>query len=297
MKRPICRSARRGHGLAPGARRPARRHVRARDQQGRLLRAGGVLPSPASADGLDRVRRAVAPARVRSEQAVARAGARRGRPPDVLRNAQRACALLAGRGVDGSSRAQRGRRRSAVRASGRGRLATATTVIWRSPPATTSSFRAARCGASRCSEPLSALLIEATNSQLLAARQGPARRARDLRSGDAGRAADGRRVRRAAERRRAVAGARQAQQRDLGRDLSVQSARCDRLARRPVGGAHQRQGHPAGREPSLSSAAVGAHDVRRPIASSSARSCRGRSRPIPARSRCRSSTTTTTTTK
>ena len=50
-----------------------------------------------------------------------------------------------------------------------------------------------------------------------------------------------------------------------------------------VGGAHQRARHPAADEPSLPPAAVGAHHVRRATASSSAPSCRGRSRPIRAR--------------
>ena len=58
--------------------------------------------------------------------------------------------------------------------------------------------------------------------QLFAAGQGTARRSRDLRSGDAGRAEDGCCVRLAAERRSSVASPRQAQQRNLRRHLSVQ---------------------------------------------------------------------------
>ena len=107
-----------------------------------------------------------------------------------------------------ASRAQRRRRRSAVRAPGRGRAVSATTAISRSLPATTSSSRAARCGASSAQQPLAALLIEATNASYTLPDKGLRRHARDLRSGHARHAAHRRRLPRPAERRRAVAGAR-----------------------------------------------------------------------------------------
>ena len=55
-------------------------------------------------------------------------------------------------------------------------------------------------------QPLAALLIEATNASYSLPEKGILGGARDLRSGDAGRAADGRRLRRAAERRSSLAG-------------------------------------------------------------------------------------------
>ena len=84
-----------------------------------------------------------------------------------------------------------------------------------------------------CAEPTALLLIEATNASLHAAGEGPGRRARDLRPGDARHAAHGRGVPRAAGRE-ALAGRGQAARRGLDRHLPVQPAGRDRLARRPV---------------------------------------------------------------
>ena len=192
---------------------------------------------------------------------------------------QRQAQLLAGADPDGPPGAQRRRRPAALRPRGRRRPL----LRLRSPrvPERRLHRAAARHHvADRVRDAGRALLIEATGGSC-AARQGPGRPARDLRPGDARRAADRRGVPRPAGRGRNQ-GADQAARCDQYRDLSVQSARRGRLAGRPLRLPDQRARHPARDEPSLPPAALGAHHLRR-RASWSAPSARGRSRPIPAR--------------
>ena len=107
----------RGHGLAPGALRPARRHLRARDEQGGLLRPGRALPSPPPADRLDRVQRAAAAARLRPHQAARPAPTSPWSAHEVLANAH--CRIRFWRlAAACRARAQRRRRRAAVRPRG-----------------------------------------------------------------------------------------------------------------------------------------------------------------------------------
>ena len=164
-----------------------------------------------------------------------------------------------------ATRAQCRWRRAAVRACRARRFVLRLRPSGAARPATTSSFRAARCGASRPPQPLDALLIEATNASYVAAGQGPARRPCDLRSGDA-RHADAWMPRSVAQQSDDRAWQVEVKRRNaISIDhLSVQSARCVGLARRSVGRAHQRASdiRPLD-EPSLSPAAVGAHDVSR----------------------------------
>ena len=94
MKRPIFVPARRGHGLAPGACRPARRHVRARDQQGRLLRAGGVLPSQHPPTGWVEFEGPLRPHAFDLNKLAQRSEPRRGRRPKCC--AMRTCACASG---------------------------------------------------------------------------------------------------------------------------------------------------------------------------------------------------------
>ena len=84
--------ARRRHGLAPGALRPAGGHVRTRDEQGRLLRPGGVFHHRHPPTGWTNSRGRCA--RARSTSAACRSSTAPGRHREVLANAP-ARALLA----------------------------------------------------------------------------------------------------------------------------------------------------------------------------------------------------------
>ena len=198
----------------------------------------------------------------------------------------------------GAPRAQRRRRRAAVRPRRRAATSTATSATSRFAAGDYVVLPRGTMWRSSRAAPLDVLLIEATNAQLHAAGQGPGRPPRDLRSGDA-RHADASTTRSSPSRpTTAVAGRGQAAQRAVAASpiRSIRSTRSAGTASSRVG-APQRARHPAADEPPLPPAAVGAHDLPAPTASSSAPSRRGRSRPIRARSRCRSSTTTTTTTR
>ena len=166
MKRYIPVSARRRQGVAPGALRPAGGHLRARDQQGRLLRPGRALSSPASTDGLDRISRGrLRPRAFDHEQ---RLGSHAQSPWQARRSpAQRPRARCAS-GAPAASMEHLARNADGdellfVHAGAR-RVSTATTAISRCAPATTSCCRAARCGASSARSRSTALLIEATNA-------------------------------------------------------------------------------------------------------------------------------------
>ena len=181
--------------------------------------------------------------------------------PDLLFNAQVAHPLLAPVGEDGCPRPQCRRRRAAVRAPGPRR------ALLRLRP---SRVRGRRLHRAAARHDVAARMRRARGDPadrgderlVHAAGEGPGRRACDLRSGDARRAAHGRGLPRAAGRED-LARRGQAAQRRLDRHLPLQPARCDRLARRPLGLPHQRARHPPADEPSLPPAAVGAHDLRR----------------------------------
>ena len=133
--------------LPPGPRRPAAGHLRARAGPRGLLRPGDAHDPHPSADPVDRLGRAVAPARLRSEP---RGRARSaslggGRPSCATRHVRYRFWRTEGR--HGRPGAQRRRRRPAVRPPAPAGTCSATTAIWPSARATTWCCRAAPCGA------------------------------------------------------------------------------------------------------------------------------------------------------
>ena len=212
-----------------------RGHLRARDQQGRLLRPGRASSTTATrrpAGSTSRARCARTPSTCTKLDAVAglALGARR----SCCTTPRCASASGARRGKHGRARPQRRRRRAAVRPRRAAASSTATTAI--------SSFEAGdylvlprgTMWRLECAEPLRALLIEATNASLPAARQGPGRR----RTPSSTRPCS---TRRASTTPSARSRTRQpwrvaVKRRDAVSTVTypVQPARCGRLARRPV---------------------------------------------------------------
>ncbi len=253
-------AAQRGRNLAPGPCRPAEGQLRARTGQGGLLRPGHPYVSPPSADGLDRLGRAAEAARLRSGEA-RRQAASPWEAPLVLGNAHvklrywhlpKAMDFLV-RNADGDE--------LLFVHSGAGdlycdygHLAVA--------PATTSCCRAAPCGGSIATQPIEALLIEATGGSYRLPEKGLVGQHAifDPAMLDMPRIDDAFRAQQTESEWRVQ---HQAARQDLDRDLSVQSAGCGGLARRSDAGAPQRRRHPAADEPPLSSAAIGPHDLRR----------------------------------
>ncbi len=142
-------------------------HLRTRDEQGRVLRPGRVLPSSASADGLDRVRRPAASARIRPDAAAGRdgqsLGGRRGPGAThpaafVSGSASQSMDHLA-RNADGDEllfvHERRGRALLRLRAPGACGRRLRDDAARR------------RCGGSRSPQPIDVLLIESTNASYM----------------------------------------------------------------------------------------------------------------------------------
>ena len=248
-----------------------RGHLRARDQQGRLLRPGRASLSPPPAHRLGRLRGAAAPARLRLHEA--RRG-RRTRP-----GARRSCctsvgarALLALAGKHAArSRAMPTATSCCSCTQGRGDLFCDYGHLafeagdYVADPArhdVARRVRASRCA--RCS-------IEATNNSYRLPDKGLVGPARDLRR------------RRCSTRRASTRRSRPSRTRPSGASRSSGAApsRPSPIPFNPLDavgwhgdlsrGAHQRARPPPADEPSLSPAAVGAHHLRRATASWCAR--------------------------
>ena len=260
---------------------------------------GGVLPSPAPADRLDRLRRPAASARARPDAARRDAsGPARGRRREVLAQCgAAACASGAWRAAwTRLARNADGDELLFVHA-GDARAATVTSAIWRVRAGDYVMLPRGTMWRLEVAAPVDAAADRVDQRQLHAAGQGLVgpHAIFDPAMLDTPRIDEAFKAQQSSTQR--VAGRGQAARRHLPHHLSLQSARCDRLARRTGAGAHQRARHPAADEPPLPPAAVGAHDV--PVGALRrlhvrAAAVRDRSE---ARSRCRSSTTTTTTTK
>ena len=241
MKRAIFASARRRHGLAPGACRPARTaRTSARSSKEGFFGPAALFHHRHPPTGWTAFEGPLRPRafdlnQLAREQGVAVAGA-----PTCCGNAHVRAALLAvpRASMEHLARNADGDELLFVHAGAGelycdyGHLALAAGDYVVLPRGTMWRIET--------QQPLARAADRGDERQLHAARQGPARRRTRSSIRRCSTRRDRRRVPRAAERRSRVAGARQAAQRDLDDHLSVQSARCGRLARRPVGRADQR---------------------------------------------------------
>ena len=181
---------------------------------------------------------------------------------ELLHNASvRAALLEPGRQHD-AARAQRRRRRTAVRSRRTAAISSATTATCAIEAGDYILIPRGTMWRVECAQPLQALLIEATNNSYRLPDKGLVGPARDLRRRHARYAAHRRRLQGSAGRHR-VARGHQAPRRRLHGHLSFQSAGCGGLARRSVRGAHQHARPAPAHEPPLSPAALGAHHFRR----------------------------------
>ncbi len=216
-------SARRRHAQPPGARRSAARDVRARDEQGRLLRSCRAFPPQASADVVGALFGRPPSACLRPEPDAGERGFTVGRDAVPAQRRRQDPVLEDGSG-DALPRPQPGRRRAAVRPRGRGR------VLLRLGPALLSRRRLHRDSARRHVAPRAfgadhTAADRVHRGNVYAPREGHRRQPCDLRSGDARRSGHGRGVPRAADRR-PVAGGGEAHRRAVDDRVPVQSARC-----------------------------------------------------------------------